>query len=370
MARHIGSSAAPPGRAPRQRWRAALVAALVLAAAAGYGLWPDGGGPSAHRPVRQEPPAVRPAHVRPATVPCTVSSILVPSCGAWWGMYVPEPPGESLTGAVRAEEGYLGRPLGIIENYHDMSDTANGIFPTSAEAKLARTHILLYSWAPADWSRHLRFKWQEIAAGNLDQSVIVPEAERLKALHHPVFLSFSPEADSSSAVHLGTPADFVAAWRHIHNVFAQLGVHNVIWVWTTEGYLPHASTIAALYPGNRYVDWIAYDPYNFFTCHRTSWLTFAQTVEPFYRWLAAHQLGSKPIMLAEYGSQADPWNPYREAAWFRSIGPTVRALPRIKALVEWNYNVPGCNLQLMDGTPAAEAYRQAGLSPYFQPRLP
>ena len=80
-------------------------------------------------------------------------------------------------------------------------------------------------------------------------------------------------------------------------MFAKLGVHNVIWVWNTEGYLPHERTIAALYPGNAYVDWIGYDPYNYYTCHQASWQSFAQTVQPFYQWLTTQPFGDKPVML-------------------------------------------------------------------------
>ncbi|HEY6275759.1 MAG TPA: glycosyl hydrolase [Streptosporangiaceae bacterium] len=347
-----------------------LVVAVVLAAVGGYELWPHGGKPVSHRPASQRSPSVRPASVRPVHVPCTVSSTLVPSCGAWWGMYVPEPTAGSLVQAVQAEEGYLGRPLDIVEMYHDMSGTTNGIFPDHVEKRLARDHLLLYSWAPANWSRNTTFKWQEIASGAIDQSVIVPEAKRLKALHRPVFLSFSPEADGDTASRLGTPAEFVAAWRHIHDVFTQVGAGNVVWVWTTEGYLRHASTIAALYPGNSYVDWIGYDPYNFYTCHGAHWETFAQTVQPFYHWLIAHQLGGKPVMLSEFGSSSDPQQPGRETAWYQGIGAVVRALPHIKALVQWNSTVPGCTLRLADGSAAAQAFRQAGLSPYFRQKLP
>ena len=92
-------------------------------------------------------------------------------------------------------------------------------------------------------------------------------------------------------------------------MFAKIGVHNVIWVWTTEGYLPHERTIAALYPGNAYVNWIGYDPYNYYTCHQASWQSFAQTVQPFYQWLTTQPFGDKPIMLAEFGSAADPHQP-------------------------------------------------------------
>ncbi|HUY48266.1 MAG TPA: glycosyl hydrolase [Streptosporangiaceae bacterium] len=302
---------------------------------------------------------------------CAVTAILEPTCGAWWGMYLPtDPGGDGLTAAVAAQERSLGRPLDIIERYHDMSDSGNGIFPNKAEAQLARHHLLLFSWGPAVWSAHTGYRWSVVASGVLDRSVIVPEAGRLRAFGHTVFLAFSQEPDGG-VPGTGSPAQFVAAWRHVHDVFARLGVRNVVWVWTTTGYVPRASTIAALYPGSAYVDWIGYDPYNFFSCHHSPWYTFAQTVQPFYQWLAAHHLGAgKPLMLQEFGSAPDPAEPGREAAWFRGIVPVLRGLPRLKALILWNSATRGCDLKLSSASAAGTAYRQAGLAPYLRQALP
>lgn len=300
---------------------------------------------------------------------CAVSATLVPSCGPWWGMYVPVASDSGLIPAVSAEERANGRPLAILERYHDMSASPDGVFPGPAERQLARTHLLLFAWAPAVWSAGSTYQWRTIASGALDRSVVIPEARRLRAFGHTVFLTFSTEPDGA-VPGLGTPADFVAAWRHLHDVFAQLGVRNVVWVWNTEGYLPHAATIAALYPGSAYVDWVGYDPYNYFACHGTGWLSFAQTVTPFYRWLLSHGFGGKPLMLTEYGSVADPRDPSREADWYRSIPAVLAGLPHIRAAIQWNAATDGCDLRLPTDSPAGRAYRQAGLSPYLRRDLP
>jgi hypothetical protein len=228
---------------------------------------------------------------------------------------------------------------------------------------------MLFSWAADVYSTHVLYRWSTVASGGLDRSVIVPEAKRLRAFPHTVFLTFSSEPDGE-VPEQGTPAQFVAAWRHIHTVFASLGVRNVVWVWTTEGYLPHASTIAALYPGNAFVDWIGYDPYNYFSCHQTRWQTFSQTVDPFYDWILRQPFGNKPIILSEYGSAADPRNPGRLPAWYQGILTAVQRLPRLKAVVQWNASIPGCFLGIPKNSPTAEAYRQTGLSPYFRGEAP
>jgi hypothetical protein len=302
---------------------------------------------------------------------CAVSAILVPRCGAWWGMYTPASPGGAgLGGAVAQQEQRLGRPLDIVKLYHDMSTGQNGTFPSPAEQELGRNHLLLFSWAPVVWSTGTEYSWNAVASGSLDRSVIIPEAKRLRAFPHTVFLTFAPEPDAAIPGN-GSAAQYVAAWRHIHDVFSRLGVRNVVWVWATTGYMARVKTIAATYPGNAYVDWIGYDPYNYFTCHHTAWRSFAQTVGPFYRWITAQHFGGKPIMLAEYSTAADPADPGRAASWYRAIVPTLLELPRIKALVLWNSAVPGCDLRLNAASAAAvAAYRQAGLSPYLRQAIP
>jgi len=348
------------GRAHRRGVLPAVVLiAVLVAGGVAYWLRADAAG----APGAPDGQPAAPLKVPPR---CPVSGLLVPRCGAWWGMYVPAAPGGGgLVGAVDRQEGNLGRPLGIVERYHDMSTGPDGTFPDRAEQVLGRNHLLLFSWAPVVWSTGAEYRFSAVASGALDRSVIIPEARRLRAFPHTVFLTFGAEADARIPDN-GSAAEFAAAWRHIHDVFARLGVRNVVWVWTTTGFLARASTIAAAYPGSAYVDWIGYDPYNFFTCHHDPWRSFAQTVGPFYRWIEAHQFGGKPIMLAEYGTAADPAQPARQASWYRGIVPALRALPRLKALVLWNSVAAGCDVRLpAASTPAAAAYQQAGLSPYL-----
>ena len=301
---------------------------------------------------------------------CTVSATLVPSCGAWWGMYLPVDDDSQLPPAVQSEEQYLGRPLDIVERYHDMSISDNGVFPDRAEEQVAGDRYILFSWAADVWSKHILYKWSTIASGALDRSdhrAGGPADRGLPPHRVPDLLRPSPTATFPQQ---GTPAQFVAAWRHIHDVFAKLGVHNVIWVWTTEGYLPHERTIAAMYPGNAYVDWIGYDPYNYYTCHQASWQSFAQTVQPFYQWLTTQPFGDKPVMLSEFGSAADPQQPDREAAWYRSIVPVIRQMPRLKALIQWNAvdtRMPSGRAQELPASPRLPADGPVPIPPQRNP---
>jgi mannan endo-1,4-beta-mannosidase len=64
-----------------------------------------------------------------------------------------------------------------------------------------------------------------------------------------------------------TPKEFVAAWRHIHDIFKKVGVSNVTWSWDPSHQYQEvavgkvASLASEWYPGNKYVDIIGLDGY-------------------------------------------------------------------------------------------------------------
>ena len=71
--------------------------------------------------------------------------------------------------------------------------------------------------------------WADIAAGVYDQ-VILARATDLIAFDGPVIFSFQHEPENDHAA--GTPAAFIAAFRHVRSVFENAGVTNVTYAWT------------------------------------------------------------------------------------------------------------------------------------------
>ena len=112
-------------------------------------------------------------------------------------------------------------------------------------------------------------KLQRIASGAWDPQ-LQTYAAAVKAFGCKVILSFGHEMNGwwySWGLPRTTPAEFIAAWRHIHEVFARAGVKNVIWSWDPShqhgNFAPGKTASAASnwYPGNAYVDWIGLDGY-------------------------------------------------------------------------------------------------------------
>ncbi|GAA1348811.1 hypothetical protein J0695_25405 [Streptomyces beijiangensis] len=372
-------------RSRRPRAYSALMLLGVAALLAGLGVWlaqPDANGDGKHTVPSAKGLPKNAASGQVPTGRCAPSAKLVPACGAWWGAYVPYAADGSLKDAVHGFESKIGRKLDLLYTYHDMSGKElDGQLLTPDEQELGKDRLLMLAWESTVWREphHANYTedqlgWKDVAAGKYDASIIDKGAERIKAYGKRVFFSFDQEVDARIKEGAGTPAEYVAAYRHIHDRFKQLGVTNVVWVWTVSGYLGQGNdkTIKSLYPGDDYVDWLGMDQYNYFACHNTTdWKNFDRSQRPTYDWLKSEISSSKPIMFAEFATVPDPADPTRQRDWYAQIPSTVRTLPDAKALVMWNRSVPGkaCDLTVNSGEGLA-GYKQAGKDGYFNQPVP
>ncbi|MDX3532668.1 glycosyl hydrolase [Streptomyces sp. ID05-39B] len=336
------------------------VLAVVLLLQGGLGLGENGSGPG---PAGSRPPAVGGR--------CAPTALLEPPCGAWFGAFVPHSK-DNLAEKVRDYERRIGRKLDIVYTYHDMSPVQGGRLEgqllTPEEQRVAgEEHLLLLSWESKWWggTRARQPTWKQIADGDLDASVIDVQAARVKEFGEKVFLSFDLEMDTRTPAN-GTPEDYVRAYRHIHDRFRELGVTNVVWTWTTTGYLEHADLIERMYPGDDYVDWVAYNQYNYYRCHKADWLSFAETQQATHAWIRETISDDKPLMLSEFGTADDPSRPGRQADWYAQVPRVLKDLEGVKAALQWNYRDPGphCDLALA-GDETWASLRRAVSDPYL-----
>jgi beta-mannanase len=274
----------------------------------------------------------------------SLSAIMAPSGGALWG----------TSKFDRSWESQLGRKFDIAHFYHQW--TSN--FPTAEERSIAAEgRLLLLNWKmPSPWS--------SVANGGQDGQ-IAAVAGRLKALGRKVFLAphHEPEDQVGS---FGSASDYARAFRRIVDEFRQAGANNVIFVWNMMGYVGgHGDIYPTLYPGDSYVDWIAYDPYNWYGCKSGQKpRSFAEITKPMYDWTAAHAPG-KPLMLAEFGLREQPAGAPSKAEWFRDALVTLKTTrTRIKALVYFNTNHT-CDWRITSSSSSVAAYKQIGLDGFL-----
>ncbi|WP_432118375.1 glycosyl hydrolase [Streptomyces sp. bgisy032] len=309
-----------------------------------------------------------------ARADCRPTALLEPPCGAWFGAFVPHER-HDLPERVRAYERRVGRALDIVYTYHDMSlpegTRREGQLLTPEERRVGEDRLLLLSWESKWWggTKAQQPTWRQIAAGELDETVIDVQARRIKDYGRKVFLSFDLEMDTRTPAN-GTPAEYVRAYRHIHDRFRALGVDNVVWTWITTGYLDHADEIKAMYPGDDYVDWIAYNQYNYYRCHDTGWRSFAQTQDAAHAWIRKNISDDKPLMLSEFGTAADPARPQRQGEWYAQVPRVLKGLEGVKAALQWNHRDPGphCDLALANDA-AWKSLRGAVADPYLNQPL-
>ncbi len=202
-------------------------------------------------------------------------------------------------------------------------------------------------------------------------------ASDAKAWGYPLFLRFNHEMNGwwfpwSEQVNGNQPGDFVKAWRHVHDIFAQAGATNVTWVWCPNltGYY-RSTPLEGLYPGDTYVDWIGMDGYNFGTDRNNSWQTFYDVFKHTYDELTT-LAPIKPLMIGEVASSEDGGplgRPASKAAWvsdaFTTQLPT--HFPKIKAVVwfNWNDDDPALDWPIESSQASINAFTASIASSYY-----
>jgi mannan endo-1,4-beta-mannosidase len=155
-----------------------------------------------------------------------------------------------------------------------------------------------------------------IASGHYD-SYLSSYAEAVRSYHRPVVLSFGHEMNGnwySWGNRHTSPADFVAAWRHVVTLFRELGARNVTWLWTVN--IMHTGSNISRpepwWPGSKYVTWVGLDGYYY----KPSW-KFAPLFGPTIA--AIRQFTHAPMLIAETSAAPTTNQPAKIADLFAGV---------------------------------------------------
>jgi hypothetical protein len=289
-------------------------------------------------------------------------AVPAPVRGAYFGAWTSKTTGHTL----EQREAEIGRRYEIVHLYYGWDD----VFPTGRERLWSRQgRILFFDWASRIFRTDRLVRWRRIVNGS-DDRAIDAAARRIRALGSPVLMSFNEEPEAYVG-RAGTVRDFASAYRHIRSRFIAAGATNVAWVWDVSGFRGYDWMYRqGLYPGDAAVDWIAWDPYNWFRCHAKPWRGFARTVSRFYGWLIANGYGNKPFMLAEYGSSEHPADPLAKGRWFEQELATLKSgfFPNLKALVYFDSDTGGaCNWRIDTSRASLEGFRALASDRFLRP---
>ena len=136
----------------------------------------------------------------------------------------------------------------------------------------------IVTWEPWDAVRKKGIDYDALIDGK-DDAYLRNFASRLRAIGKPVFLRFAHEMNGNwypwSGEKIGW-AKYQRLFRHVWEVFKAEGVSNVRWVFSINAEnVPKGNTYSLCYPGNRYVDYIGLDGYNWGTTQPWSrWRSF------------------------------------------------------------------------------------------------
>ena len=289
---------------------------------------------------------------------CSKSAIKVPSCGVLWGLFQQRsrPADARYVGMEKS----TGRRFDLVKSYVDWH--RHGVFPTGADKRLARHgRTLYYSWNAVNFTTHQGVSYSSIIHGDWDRSVILPEARHLKHFHHKIFLDFGHEFDGYRHRGNGTIAQFRAAYRHIHRVMNQAGVHNVIWSWVSTGFLGNAVRDQGRLAGQQVCRLDRLRPVQPGRLRRAP-VAHADAAVRAVLSLDQPSTGMrhKPLLLSEYGSVLSKG----VYGWYASIPATLQKLPRLKALMQFSApTASGCDTTLSHSSAALAGFAKAGRSP-------
>lgn len=216
-------------------------------------------------------------------IPKPAHASLKPRLSAYLGVYEPGFPStyDPMAGFVSV----AGRLPNLAEYYSGWAAP----FKTAFAEVLHQHHIVpLVQIDPTD------ALVGQVATGTYD-AYLRDYADAVRDFGRPVVIGFGHEMNAnwySWGYRHVPPPTFVAAWRHLVQVFRGEGADNVTWLWTIQADQPGTGPIQDWWPGNGYVTWVGIDGF-FYTPKDSFTRTFARTIAQ------VRSFTNLPVLLSE-----------------------------------------------------------------------
>ena len=233
--------------------------------------------------------------------------------------------------------------------------------------------------------------YTDIAAGREDAAIKswLNQVERSAVRYHlpAVYVTFQHEADVIfNHRGLGTPAQFVGAWDHIHQLAAAAHLNwtdggRMHWVFILTHFAYISGRVSRFWPGTHEVDIVGADGYNTggcrvarathaqFTTGKTPPETPASLFGKLVEFAASH--GSLPVFIAEWGSQVYAGSS-EQAVFITQMRAFVSANQEIAGAMYWNSHSAqnlGCSSSVNNQPASLAALAAMGHSPGLQGHL-
>ncbi|WP_238419035.1 glycoside hydrolase family 26 protein [Gordonia sp. 'Campus'] len=288
-----------------------------------------------------------------------------------------EPAGPCLRFGVSTPSGPLApAELATVTEVTGVRPTVNMFFadftaipPIAAlDAVVAEGAEPIVTWEP--W-RHLggddydrgAFSMSSIVAGTHDD-YLYRWADELAAWGSVVYLRFAHEPNGDwypwSPAGGTSPELYVAAWRHVHDLFASKNAANVKWVWAPNVPLADDAPLSRWYPGDGYVDVLGIDGYNWGSVPGHRWTSPEDLFGPSFGQL--RNLSSRtPILVTEVGSAEEGGS---KAEWIADLVAYLDGAENVTGFVWFDHDKEadwGLRSTAAAGAAMARALEEAGL---------
>jgi endoglucanase len=244
-------------------------------------------------------------------------------------------PGARFFGAYDPAGLLLDDAFGVELFYTDLSAQSLAALDArlAAVGQRDRTPLVtLEPWPLAGSSLREETLLADLAAGRYD-TPLAQVAASLRRYDGRIFLRFAHEMELASDVYPwggGEPAQYVAAYRHVHALLSSEAGDWLRWVWSPAG----NANAAAYYPGDDMVDYVGitllgsaeFDAWSGSTERRS----FRQLLDEKYSRAGAF---GKPVLIAELGVSGAP---ELQDAWLRDMFPVLDAYPGVRGIVYFN----------------------------------
>ncbi len=307
---------------------------------------------------------------------------------AYWGAWI----GKQLTGEeppwdmrpVAQLESILGKGmslLGLGSAFADCSPAPCRYFefPTKEMEKVrAYGAIPFFNWSsqesadnPSLTTSMPDFQLSDILSGQYDP-YIRRFAVDARNWGHPFFLRFDWEMNGNwfpwaEGINGNQAGEYVAVWRHVHDIFSSMGATNAAWVWCPYAELKRTfAPLAPLYPGSEYVDWTCMDGFNWGSnpTNPHQWRTFGSIFSLTYRRLVKRIAPDKPIVLAEMASTGVP---RAKARWINDVFKQLALrFRKVRGLIWYDQIDRGIDWPLESSAEASGAFARGIADPAFQ----
>ncbi|WP_433059768.1 glycoside hydrolase family 26 protein [Dactylosporangium sp. CS-033363] len=238
-----------------------------------------------------------------------------------------------------------------------------------------RGMLPMMGWEPWDYRAESKqdkdrgtqpsYRLSNITGGKFD-GYLEEWASGIKALGYPVAIRFAHEMNGywypwGESANGNRDGDYVAAWRHVHDLFARTGANNVIWVWSPNVVYENSTPLSELYPGDDYVDWVGLSGY-YGTGGLEAYQTFDQIYRPTLNELKT--LSKRPIVVTETAATDKQG---RKADWITDLLQTLPKHPEIIGFL-WYESVKETDWRIAATPAASAAFAQGIAQPYYAAR--